>query len=988
MTDHGCRAPARLTSGWVMCLVVAGAMATRADAATRAGVAVVDATWHVGAAAGQYAGDPLVDEQDPLAVLFGSHGWDPFYHHLRRDPAYGIQSRLTIRALVVEGPDGTRIALVKNDLYIPQDILWRRAAQILEGGSSGIDRGHFTMMASHNHNSPFYSSTSWGPWLFQDSFDARFFEYYAQKMAAAVESAAASLVPVRVGAAFSHFDKTHRHAFGPTLADDGTPAGYPRDDNDHEMMVVRFDDVTDTANPKPIAILANFGLHPEFLEGNNLTSADYLGPLERMVDRATGARLVWSQGSVGTAEPERSDAHSVNERLEFSHRDYAQAERGARLMADRLIETWRDVERPESERQVALRVVPSAQDLPVAMVGRMFPGPLSHPYPGVSNCRTDKTIGGRPQFPVFGLPDCTEDPGDTQAVGEVVSAIPATGLTTDDLESRGVPVPENYSFPSYTGLEETLGVHLQAARIGEVLLTMCPCEQWADQTRNVKSRTDRVAGNIWRGYDWSAQCVQSLDTTWTCPDPRNTVQTLPPIADALYQRMRAQVQNDAAGWNDPGYAAWAESEPTDPSAIKGNYTHTELSAAEGYGMTMTIGMTNDYVGYIATYREYQRGDHYRKALTGFGAHSSDYIATRLVEFGRELRGGPPAGDVSDQLLAPKTAVDEASADARAVALGAAVDVALPVYEASLPSDGGTARVTREPEDIERFSAAFFSWIGGSNWTDDPDVRIERQAGTDPGTGDPLWTTFADMSGEVVVTLELPPDLPSGAVPWATGSSEWQWTAHFEAFDSDLADLGARPGQTPAGAYRFVVDGFRREAGSRVPYRFESRPFAVRPWSGITVQNVRVDGDGRVSFLVGPRTSLTAAQVDAGGCKQNPQPIVIGPIDYPDSYDELPLAAPFIRHSRSCRQEPQGYEWFCFTCSFRPWADTGEVASATVTILPAGGGMTEALATLDDDGRWRTAAALSPGDRARVEPGGVVDANGEINGEGSAEVTRP
>ena len=44
-------------------------------------------------------------------------------------------------------------------------------------------------------------------------------------------------------------------------------------------------------------------------------------------------------------------------------------------------------------------------------------------------------------------------------------------------------------------------------------------------------------------------------------------------------------------------------------------------------------MANDYNGYIATYREYQRGDHYRKALTGWGPHSCDYMATRLVEMG-------------------------------------------------------------------------------------------------------------------------------------------------------------------------------------------------------------------------------------------------------------------------------------------------------------------------------------------------------------------
>ena len=42
------------------------------------------------------------------------------------------------------------------------------------------------------------------------------------------------------------------------------------------------------------------------------------------------------------------------------------------------------------------------------------------------------------------------------------------------------------------------------------------------------------------------------------------------------------------------------------------------SADLGYKLTVAIAMGNDYNGYIATYREFQRGDHYRKALTGWG----------------------------------------------------------------------------------------------------------------------------------------------------------------------------------------------------------------------------------------------------------------------------------------------------------------------------------------------------------------------------------
>ncbi len=48
-----------------------------------------------------------------------------------------------------------------------------------------------------------------------------------------------------------------------------------------------------------------------------------------MIDRETGATTIYTQNAVGTAEPERSTYHSIHERLEFTHRDYAQAEYAA-----------------------------------------------------------------------------------------------------------------------------------------------------------------------------------------------------------------------------------------------------------------------------------------------------------------------------------------------------------------------------------------------------------------------------------------------------------------------------------------------------------------------------------------------------------------------------------------------------------------------------------------------------------------------------------
>src|SRR5215210_298200 len=97
------------------------------------------------------------------------------------------------------------------------------------------------------------------------------------------------------------------------------------------------------------------------------------------------------------------------------------------------------------------------------------------------------------------------------------------GLSTDDFEKLGIPIPENYSFPSQGALEDTLGVHMQAIRLGEILFTVCSCEQWVEQSYNIKTRTDTLPGNEYKGYDPTGpaaiedeKCVQNADKTWKC----------------------------------------------------------------------------------------------------------------------------------------------------------------------------------------------------------------------------------------------------------------------------------------------------------------------------------------------------------------------------------------------------------------------------------------------------------------------------------------
>src|SRR3712207_529403 len=115
----------------LLAALLAPQFAARAHAAPiNAGAATVDATYHVGSSAGQYA--PTRD---------GGYGdFDPHFQQGKNQASYGIQSRLTNRALVIQADGGDKVAIVKTDLYIPQDVLWRRAAQLLEAKNIGIGK--------------------------------------------------------------------------------------------------------------------------------------------------------------------------------------------------------------------------------------------------------------------------------------------------------------------------------------------------------------------------------------------------------------------------------------------------------------------------------------------------------------------------------------------------------------------------------------------------------------------------------------------------------------------------------------------------------------------------------------------------------------------------------------------------------------------------------------------------------------------------------
>ena len=940
----------------------------------RAGVASVDASWHIGASGGQFSAT-----EPP----FSAEAIDPHMHSTKKRPSKGLGSQVTVRALVVEGANGEKVAIVSHDLYLPQDLLTRRIAAQVES-STGIPAENVMVTASHNHNSPYYSTPGWGTWIFQDVYDLRFFNYMAERATEAVQKANEGLVPVRMGGETTEFNEITSHTYGPKLGDDGLPAGQPYDHTTGELTVVSFDDISDPQQPEPLATWIVFGVHPEWTWGYDLINGDISAATMRIVDREVGGTTVWSGREIGTSGPHKDTrAHEPEERREYQDNGFAEVDRAARLLADAVEATRTEVQNDAASNPS--RYAPLSSDFEVAAISQRFAPPSTRPYPGVSNCNTAAWFHGDPRVPILGLPDCRE--GDMPAqVGEAYGEI--GGQIYDGLKEAGVPIPDSISPTKLTGVEETAAVHLMAIKLGDIGITVCPCEMFTDTALNIESRIDKTPDNMWLGWNWADQetpsgrdwCVQNADTTWTCADPRNPSSDLEPVSDLAYRRMNAQIENDAAGWEiddlqDPEadlMTLGAESEPTDPAAIKGNFTHEELTDF-GFKLPIAVGMGNDYWGYVPEYREYRAHEHYRKALSGVGPHGADFLATRLTRLAASLNGGPAIAlrpiDLAYQ-------AESVRAEGVAQGLGAAGAAYEAAYQASLPADAGTPGVISQPQVVERFDAAHLRWVGGSTYADMPSVVVQRRSNGE-------WIPYANTDGDIQLTVKMPSFEEMQA--WRAGEFQWEWTAAFETFGSDvvLPDLsGVARDRTPTGTYRFVVEGQRRTGppATLEDYRIESEPFEVRPWDGLTVDDLRIEPDKTLSFKVGPTSTHT---YDGGKVE------VLAPVDLPDTYD-----SPFEIIDGARRvftyglADPTRHQVYCSFCTFRPWADTAEVTSATVTIQGPTGKRTRVPATYDSaTGRWRTAAAVPGRGSAWVAAGDVIDEFQSTNGVPSATVRR-
>ena len=212
----------------------------------RAGVAVSDLTWHVGAGAGQYATD--LEDGGSVATLAEGEGIDPHAHSVKKVKSYGV-------AVAPHRPRDRRrghrrqAGRAAQERQLPRAgpaaAPRRPAARGRRAAASRVD--DILHAATHNHSSPYYTTTSPPACSSSRTSSTRgMFEYQARAIArrhrdGRPPTCARRGWPRRP----CQHDVFKGNVVGPALADDGTPAGYPREFGDNGLVVMRFDDVTD-----------------------------------------------------------------------------------------------------------------------------------------------------------------------------------------------------------------------------------------------------------------------------------------------------------------------------------------------------------------------------------------------------------------------------------------------------------------------------------------------------------------------------------------------------------------------------------------------------------------------------------------------------------------------------------------------------------------------------------------------------------------------
>ena len=254
----------------------------------------------------------------PVGAWQGGYG-------ARNRASDGIHDDLHARALVFEGDDGTRAAIVAVDVVILTHEVAEAARRRAED-LTGIPAGHIALCASHTHGGP--ATRAYGETGARGN--PEYLAVLPQYLAGAVAAATCEMRPVsvRLGRGQAGFNVNRRVRTSEGTVMRPNPEGVV----DREVLVVRLDAVEDEeratkdesgavgedsssvvrpssaarGDGAPLAVLFRYTCHATAMGGNNyLITADYPGAAAAFVEQAYGGGTLalFLQGCTGNVRP-------------------------------------------------------------------------------------------------------------------------------------------------------------------------------------------------------------------------------------------------------------------------------------------------------------------------------------------------------------------------------------------------------------------------------------------------------------------------------------------------------------------------------------------------------------------------------------------------------------------------------------------------------------------------------------------------------------
>ena len=217
-----------------------------------------------------------------------------------RDP---VAARSHARSLI-QGAGRDQLAIVKTDLYIPQDLLRRRAAQLLETGTL---RHHLARPDDDRRPRPLVADVLVHV-VGRVGISGRVRRAHLRlPLGSHLRGGREGVANMIAGACRGRGRPLRQDAPATRSARRSPMTGprpaIPEKHTDHDLTSCASTTYRTPSDPKPLANFVNWSGHPEMLSGNDLISADYVGPFQRMLDRETHAVTIFSQGAVGRPSP-------------------------------------------------------------------------------------------------------------------------------------------------------------------------------------------------------------------------------------------------------------------------------------------------------------------------------------------------------------------------------------------------------------------------------------------------------------------------------------------------------------------------------------------------------------------------------------------------------------------------------------------------------------------------------------------------------------